>query len=65
MDLNSKTILVTGGIGSFGKKFTEIVLKKITLRDSLFLAGMNTNKVRWQRRFLKINIRVSGILEGI
>ena len=26
--LNNKTILVTGGTGSFGKKFTEIVLKK-------------------------------------
>ncbi|OFW64548.1 MAG: UDP-N-acetylglucosamine 4,6-dehydratase (inverting) [Actinobacteria bacterium RBG_19FT_COMBO_36_27] len=28
MDLSDKTILVTGGTGSFGKKFTEIVLKK-------------------------------------
>ncbi|PIW68670.1 MAG: UDP-N-acetylglucosamine 4,6-dehydratase (inverting), partial [Candidatus Omnitrophica bacterium CG12_big_fil_rev_8_21_14_0_65_42_8] len=26
--LNGKTILVTGGTGSFGKKFTEIVLSK-------------------------------------
>ena len=26
--LNNKTILVTGGTGSFGKKFTEIVLKR-------------------------------------
>ena len=26
--LNGKTVLVTGGTGSFGKKFTEIVLKK-------------------------------------
>lgn len=28
MDLNDKVILVTGGTGSFGKKFTEIVLNK-------------------------------------
>lgn len=26
--LNNKTILITGGTGSFGKKFTEIVLKR-------------------------------------
>ncbi|MGC9327218.1 MAG: polysaccharide biosynthesis protein, partial [Candidatus Hinthialibacter sp.] len=26
--LNGKTILITGGTGSFGKKFTEIVLKE-------------------------------------
>ena len=28
MSLSDKTILLTGGTGSFGKKFTEIVLKK-------------------------------------
>lgn len=28
MDLNDKVILVTGGTGSFGRKFTEIVLQK-------------------------------------
>jgi UDP-N-acetylglucosamine 4,6-dehydratase len=28
LDLNNKSILVTGGTGSFGKKFVEIVLKK-------------------------------------
>jgi len=28
MMINDKVILVTGGTGSFGKKFTEIVLKK-------------------------------------
>ena len=28
MDLNGKAILITGGTGSFGKKFTEIVLNK-------------------------------------
>ena len=26
--LNNKTILITGGTGSFGKKFIEIALKK-------------------------------------
>jgi UDP-N-acetylglucosamine 4,6-dehydratase len=26
--LNDKSILITGGTGSFGKKFTEIILKQ-------------------------------------
>ena len=26
--LNYKSILITGGTGSFGKKFTEIILKR-------------------------------------
>lgn len=28
IDLNNKTVLITGGTGSFGKKFTEIVLNR-------------------------------------
>jgi UDP-N-acetylglucosamine 4,6-dehydratase (inverting) len=28
MDLNNKAILITGGTGSFGKKFTEMILKR-------------------------------------
>ena len=28
LDLNNKSILITGGTGSFGKKFIEIVLNK-------------------------------------
>ena len=28
LDLNNKSILITGGTGSFGKKFIEIILKK-------------------------------------
>ncbi|HNV23904.1 MAG TPA: polysaccharide biosynthesis protein, partial [Candidatus Omnitrophota bacterium] len=30
--MNGKTILVTGGTGSFGRKFIEIVLKKYKLK---------------------------------
>ena len=30
MNLSGKTILITGGTGSFSKKITEIVLKKYT-----------------------------------
>ena len=26
--LNNKSVLITGGTGSFGKKFTEVILKR-------------------------------------
>ena len=32
MDWSNKTILLTGGTGSFGQKFTEIILKKYKLK---------------------------------
>lgn len=48
MDLNGKSILVTGGTGSFGKRFTEIVLKRyrpkrliVFSRDELKQAEMS------------------------
>ncbi len=28
---NKRTALITGGTGSFGQKFTEVILKNITL----------------------------------
>lgn len=38
MNLLGKSILVTGGTGSFGKKFTEIVLKKYTPRKLIIFS---------------------------
>jgi UDP-N-acetylglucosamine 4,6-dehydratase len=38
MMINDKVILVTGGTGSFGKKFTEIVLKKYKLRKLIIFS---------------------------
>ena len=38
MMINDKVILVTGGTGSFGKKFTEIVLKKHKLRKLIIFS---------------------------
>ena len=29
--LENKSLLITGGTGSFGKKFTEVILKKYSL----------------------------------
>src|SRR4030042_6383821 len=38
MNLSGKTILITGGTGSFGKKFTEIVLKKYNPRKLIIFS---------------------------
>ena len=38
MNLSGKTILITGGTGSFGKKFTEIVLKKYNPKKLIILS---------------------------
>ncbi len=35
--LNNKSILITGGTGSFGKKFTEIVLEKYKPKKLIIL----------------------------
>ena len=32
MDLNNKVVLVTGGTGSFGKKFVKNTLQKFNLK---------------------------------
>ena len=32
--LNNKTILITGGTGSFGKSFTKMILKKYSPKKS-------------------------------
>ena len=39
--MEDKTILVTGGTGSFGKCFISTVLKNITLKRSLYIAEMS------------------------
>ena len=38
MILNDKVVLVTGGTGSFGRKFAEIVLKRYTLRKLIIFS---------------------------
>jgi UDP-N-acetylglucosamine 4,6-dehydratase len=38
MDLNDKVILVTGGTGSFGRKFTETVLKRFQPRKLIIFS---------------------------
>ena len=51
----NKTILVTGGTGSFGKKFVNTILKNINQKRLLFLVEMNKSNFSCSNLF-KINI---------
>ena len=56
--LKNKTILVTGGTGSFGTVFIEKILKEYALKKSLFFREMNLNNLKWKKKFKKYkNIR--------
>ena len=48
---DSKTILITGGTGSFGNKFVEIFSKKFKPKKLLFIREMSTNKILWLEGF--------------
>jgi len=44
---NNKNILITGGTGSFGKKYTEIILSKYKpVRNTLKSFCLNINPIR-------------------
>lgn len=43
--LNGRTILVTGGTGSFGNHFVEYVLKHYKPKKLLFIPGMNISSL--------------------
>ena len=51
MSLNGKTILVTGGTGSFGKKFVEIVLKKFKPAKLIVFSRDELKQVEMKRVF--------------
>jgi UDP-N-acetylglucosamine 4,6-dehydratase len=49
--LNGKTILVTGGTGSFGKKFVDIVLKKYTPRKLIVFSRDELKQHEMRQRY--------------
>ncbi len=51
MSLNGKIILVTGGTGSFGKKFTEVVLKKFKPAKLIIFSRDELKQVEMKRDF--------------
>ena len=49
--LNDKTILVTGGTGSFGKKLTEIILSRYKPRKYIIFSRDELKQYEMQKRF--------------
>ena len=57
LDLNGKSILITGGTGSFGKMFTKLILERNPdVKRWLYLSEMNKNILTWLWIFQKLNI---------
>lgn len=50
---NGKTILITGGTGSFGKKFTEVVLKEYNPKKLIIYSRDEMKQFELQPRFEK------------
>ena len=57
MSLNGKTILITGGCGSFGQKFTEIVLKKYNPKSIRIYDNRELAEVEMERKFNDSRLR--------
>jgi len=57
MNLNNKIILVTGGCGSFGQKFTEIVLKEHNPKSVRIYDNRELAEVEMERKFNDSRLR--------
>ena len=57
MSLNDKTILITGGTGSFGQKFTEIILKEYNLKCVRIYDHDELSEVEMERKFNDSRLR--------
>lgn len=55
--LNDKTILITGGTGSFGQKFVEIVLKKYKPHKIIIFSRDEYKQLLMQKRFNSPSLR--------
>src|SRR6266498_4454628 len=57
MDWNNLTVLVTGGTGSFGQKFTEILLKDYRPKKLIILSRDELKQSEMQERFRDTELR--------
>jgi len=57
MNLINKTILITGGCGSFGQKFTEIILKEHNPKSVRIYDNRELAEVEMERRFNDSRLR--------
>ncbi len=49
--LNGKTVLITGGTGSFGRKFTEIILKRYRLKKLIIFSRDEMKQYEMRQQF--------------
>ncbi len=57
MNIEDKTILITGGTGSFGQKFTEIILKLINPKSVRIYDNRELAEVEMERKFNDSRLR--------
>jgi UDP-N-acetylglucosamine 4,6-dehydratase len=57
MDLNDKVVLVTGGTGSFGRKFTETVLSRFSPKKLIIFSRDELKQSEMHRQFPQKSIR--------
>ena len=55
--LNDKVVLVTGGTGSFGQKFTEIALRESQLKKLIILSRDEWKQSQMAQRFRDERLR--------
>ena len=56
-NLNNKTIFITGGTGSFGKKFTEMVFKKFKPKKVIIYSRDEQKHFQLQQKWKYKNLR--------
>ena len=57
LGFNGKTVLITGGTGSFGKKFIEILLKKYTPKKVIVYSRDELKQFEMQQKFNQPSMR--------
>ena len=63
MNLINKSVLITGGTGSFGKMFTRLILERNpNIKSLLYYQEMNKSISNGSWNFLKTSILQSDIL---
>ena len=57
MDLNNKVVMITGGTGSFGRKFTDTVLSRFNPKKLIIFSRDELKQSEMQREFGGKNVR--------
>jgi UDP-N-acetylglucosamine 4,6-dehydratase len=63
--LNNKKILITGGTGSFGKKFLEVVLKKYNIKKILIFSRDEQKQFQIKNKYKKYEKKIRYLLGDV